>query len=122
MKFAITTIAILKLKENIIFFDEPNLREMNLWTQQSTKEQTVAPIATLTMLFIFSLIIISYVETRWFSNVLVLLPIVFVERIYKFKTTYNLSDNFDFFVINLQLLSLTFMSLPYLFKNLNLLF
>ncbi|NCP85064.1 MAG: hypothetical protein GW823_09260, partial [Bacteroidetes bacterium] len=95
MKFAITTIAILKLKENIIFFDEPNLREMNLWTQQSTKEQTVAPIATLTMLFIFSLIIISYVETRWFSNVLVLLPIVFAERIYKFKTTYNLSDNFD---------------------------
>jgi len=71
---------------------------------------------------IICFIIISYVETRWFSNVLVLLPIVFVERIYKFKTTYNLSDNFDFFVINLQLLSLTFMSLPYLFKNLNLLF
>jgi len=60
-------------------------------------------------------VFVIYDEVQFTKNVI-------AERIYKFKTTYNLSDNFDFFVINLQLLSLTFMSLPYLFKNLNLLF
>lgn len=81
-------------------------------------------------LFLFSIIyillvcfiVITYVETRWFSNVLLLLPIVFAERIYKFKTEYKLGDNFDFIMINLQLLSLTIMSLPYLINNIGVLF
>jgi len=80
-------------------------------------------------LFLFSIIyillvcfiVITYVETRWFSNVLLLLPIVFSERIYKFKIAYKLSYKFDFIMINLQLLSLTAMCLPYLIKNIGIL-
>jgi len=67
-------------------------------------------------------IVITYVETRWFSNVLILLPIILAERIYKFKKEKNLNKRFDFFMINLQLFSLTVMSLPYLIKNIGLLF
>jgi len=67
-------------------------------------------------------IVITYVETRWFSNILLLLPIVFAERIYKFKKENNLGEKFDFIMINLQLLSLIVMSLPYLIKNIGILF
>ncbi|MFK5889287.1 MAG: glycosyltransferase family 39 protein [Flavobacteriaceae bacterium] len=67
-------------------------------------------------------IVITYVETRWFSNILLLLPIVLAERTYKFIKENNLGEKFDFIMINLQLLSLTVMSLPYLIKNIGILF
>ena len=90
----------------------------------SIKKLLKNPILLFSVVYVLTMcfVIIHDVETRWFSNILLLLPIVFMERVMKFKKENNLGDKFDFIIINLQLLSLTAMSLPYLIKNIGLLF
>jgi hypothetical protein len=67
--------------------------------------------------------IVSYlVDPRWFLNVLLLLPFVFVERIEKFKKEKKLGNKFDFILLNLQVGGLILMSLPYIIKNIHVIF
>ncbi|MDO9276196.1 MAG: hypothetical protein Q7T92_11685 [Lutibacter sp.] len=108
MKFAIITHAAHKLKEKAIFSYEPYVREMNLWTPQSTKEQIVVPMATFTMLLIFSLIIISYVELRWLIPVFIM-TIVFYNDIER-------GDNINNYVVYSNIAVLSLLSIYGIFR------
>jgi len=69
-----------------------------------------------------AVIVSSYIEPRWFLNILILLPILFLEKLYSFGKENKLEKNYDFIIINSQLLILLIMNLPYIYKNFNLLY
>lgn len=77
------------------------------------------PIDTFSLIYIFilSLIVISYVEVRWFVPILCLLPFVFMKRIYMFTAGFKNAKTNNFLILNGQLLALNIMSLPFIIKN-----
>lgn len=69
---------------------------------------------------ILSFVVIGYVETRWFSNILIPLSIVLTYYLYRFKLNKKYSYKYDFLILNIQLGSIIIMNLPYIYKNINL--
>jgi hypothetical protein len=85
------------------------------------KKVIQTPIFLFTILYVgvICIIVSSYVEARWFLSLLLLLPFLFIENVCKFKKEIPRINNFDFIVLNLQLLSLLIMNVPYIYRNLN---
>jgi len=77
------------------------------------------PIDTFSLLYILilSLIVITYVEIRWFVPILVLLPIVFMKRIYAFTANFKNVKTTNFLILNLQMAAINIMSLPFIINN-----
>ena len=66
---------------------------------------------------IICLIVIYYVETRWLISVLLLLPVVFSEVLFKFFEKRKISSSMRYVLLNLHLLSISLMNIPYLWAN-----
>jgi len=66
---------------------------------------------------IISFIIISNIETRWFVNILILLPLIIINKI---PTNYNFKGSklpIRMILVNLQLLCISIMNIPFILKN-----
>lgn len=68
------------------------------------------------------LIIASYMEPRWLLGVLFLLPIVLLDEIYKYEGTLKKGTQFRMILLNLHLMGISMMNIPFVIKNLNWLF
>jgi len=71
------------------------------------------------IIYIFSIcfIVIYVIENRWFGNIFLLLPIVFCTAIFHFFKDKKDGETNGLMILNLQLLSLIIMSLPFILKN-----
>lgn len=77
---------------------------------------------SLIYILILSLIIISYVEYRWFIPILLILPFVFVKRIYSLTKDTKKQQINNFLILNAQLAAISIMSLPFVIKNYTIIF
>lgn len=108
-------IFILNILFFIIFLYE---RKINI------KKMMMKPIFVFSTIYICILcfIVTSYVEGRWLMNVAILLPFLFMERIYYFLKNKKSKNNLEFIVLNLQITGLLIMNLPYIYKNIDIFF
>jgi len=82
------------------------------------------PIDTFSLIYILilSLIVITYIEVRWFVPILVVLPFIFLKRIYMFTAGFKNTKTNNFLILNAQLAALNIMSLPFIIKNYTIIF
>ena len=99
---------------------------INLMTKKklSIKKIIKQEILLFSFIYICSLCIVinSYMEPRWLISVFLLLPIVFVDKAYNFEIENRKRNKFRFILLNLHLLAIVCMNIPYLYKNFNLFF
>jgi hypothetical protein len=66
---------------------------------------------------IISFIVISNVETRWFLNILIFIPIIVLNKLPERIKIYKSYVPIKTIVINVQLLSIIVMNIPFILKN-----
>ncbi|MEM6686376.1 MAG: glycosyltransferase family 39 protein [Bacteroidota bacterium] len=99
---------------NIIIFGFKLIRrKLSIQTFINNPIDTFGLIYTL----ILSLIVISYVEIRWFIPILTILSFVFMKRIHLFTANFKNAQRNNFLILNAQLIALNVMSLPLIIKN-----
>lgn len=70
---------------------------------------------------IICIVIKAHIDPRWFLSILILLPFVFATKIFNYGKRNNIK-NFDFIMLNMQLISLIAMNIPFIVKNIHIIF